>query len=265
MVNAQAILKRLSRYFVYGGEATVDKLGRVSVTGHVTLKGARAWTKLPCSFLKVDGFFVCSNNLLETLEGAPEHVGQSFRCWNNKLQNLNHAPKYVGEDYVCGANPLATLVGVPEAIGGDFNCMYCNLTSLQGGPKIVQGGFWCSNNKLPSLDYCPTEVYGVFHCENNLLTSLEHAPQTVTTKFAAARNKLQSLEGLPPRLDKLTVNYNSHLPLLRALGAKHIDWWGGVPITVREIFDKYAGQGKRAMFDCQKELEDAGFGKNARW
>jgi hypothetical protein len=29
--------------------------------------------------------------------------------------------------------------------------------------------------------------------------------------------------------------------------------------------NKYAGQGKRAMFDAQKELEDAGFEKNARW
>jgi hypothetical protein len=33
----------------------------------------------------------------------------------------------------------------------------------------------------------------------------------------------------------------------------------------RKILNKYAGQGKRAMFDCQKELEDAGFEENARW
>jgi hypothetical protein len=27
----------------------------------------------------------------------------------------------------------------------------------------------------------------------------------------------------------------------------------------------FLGQGKRAMFDCQKDLEDAGFEGNARW
>jgi hypothetical protein len=29
--------------------------------------------------------------------------------------------------------------------------------------------------------------------------------------------------------------------------------------------NKYAGQGKAAMFDCQKDLEDSGFEGNARW
>jgi hypothetical protein len=28
---------------------------------------------------------------------------------------------------------------------------------------------------------------------------------------------------------------------------------------------KYEGQGKKALFDCQKELEDAGYEGNARW
>jgi hypothetical protein len=36
-------------------------------------------------------------------------------------------------------------------------------------------------------------------------------------------------------------------------------------LTIEGIFYKYAGQGKRALFDCQKELEDAGFEGNARW
>jgi hypothetical protein len=52
---------------------------------------------------------------------------------------------------------------------------------------------------------------------------------------------------------------------LRCLNAKKL-WSGmGWPHEVRAILQKYMGQGKRAMFDCQKELEDAGFEGNARW
>jgi hypothetical protein len=35
--------------------------------------------------------------------------------------------------------------------------------------------------------------------------------------------------------------------------------------TAEEILNRYAGQGKRALFDCQKDLEDAGFEGNAKW
>jgi hypothetical protein len=35
--------------------------------------------------------------------------------------------------------------------------------------------------------------------------------------------------------------------------------------TVENILNKYAGKGRREMFWCQKELEDAGFEENARW
>jgi hypothetical protein len=34
---------------------------------------------------------------------------------------------------------------------------------------------------------------------------------------------------------------------------------------LHKILNSYAGKGKRALFDCQKELEDAGFEENARW
>jgi hypothetical protein len=34
---------------------------------------------------------------------------------------------------------------------------------------------------------------------------------------------------------------------------------------VAKILNKYAGKGKKGLFDCQKDLEDAGFEGNARW
>jgi hypothetical protein len=54
---------------------------------------------------------------------------------------------------------------------------------------------------------------------------------------------------------------------LRALVAPEIVFQNFDPATPPpyHIIKKYAGKGKRAMFDCQKELEDAGFEGNARW
>jgi hypothetical protein len=34
---------------------------------------------------------------------------------------------------------------------------------------------------------------------------------------------------------------------------------------VAKILNKYAGNGIRYLFDCQKDLEDEGFEGNARW
>jgi hypothetical protein len=82
---------------------------------------------------------------------------------------------------------------------------------------------------------------------------------------------LQSLYGLPTEIGgRLHMSYSKTLPLLRALVAK-----GGVSFEsdqhkadadkVAEIINLYKGQGKRAMFNCQKDLEDAGFEGNAKW
>ena len=41
--------------------------------------------------------FYCDNNILESLEGAPEYVGGIFNCYgNSKLSSLKHLPKHIG-------------------------------------------------------------------------------------------------------------------------------------------------------------------------
>jgi hypothetical protein len=35
--------------------------------------------------------------------------------------------------------------------------------------------------------------------------------------------------------------------------------------TAEKILNRYAGNGIRYLFECQKDLEDAGFEGNARW
>jgi len=83
-------------------------------------------TELPdLSDVKVLGSFLCYNNQLQTLEGAPKYVGGYFSCNSNpQLTNLKGAPEYVGGSFDCGYNYLQTLEGLPRFIGG--NLCWCS-------------------------------------------------------------------------------------------------------------------------------------------
>jgi uncharacterized protein (DUF1330 family) len=181
--------------------------------------------RLPVAFDKVGGNFWCHNNQLTTLEGAPTSVGGNFWCDNNQLTTLEGAPTSVGGSFLCYSNQLTTLEGAPTSVGGDFYCDNNQLTTLEGAPTSVGGNFWCKKNQLTALEGLPT-IPGILH-----------------------------------------LSYSSTLPLLRCLLAKEIQLYpeNGKHKTAESILNKYAGQGKRAMFDCQKELEDAGFEGNAKW
>jgi len=156
-----------------------------------------------------------------------------------------------------------------EVDGFDVGGM--GLTSLAGSPKFVYTEFLCIENQLKTLEGGPVSVGGAYLCGFNNLTSLKGAPKKVLGHMSCPRNPLVSLEGIPGEgLGGLVLEYNRTLPLLRALVAKQIQFVHHKdepepPQKLQEIMSKYAGQGKRAMFDCQKELEDAGFSENARW
>jgi hypothetical protein len=109
----------------------------------------------------------------------------------------------------------------------------------------VDGDFWCHNNQLTTLEGGPTSVGGDFRCYHNQLTSLK---------------------GMPAVEGTLWLSYSPTLPLLRCLLAKQVKFHPALRNkTIETILNKYAGQGKRAMFECQKDLEDAGFEGNAHW
>ena len=63
-------------------------------------------------FGKVGGNFVCINNRLTTLVGAPQSVGEGFWCYNNRLTSLVGAPQTVSWDFDCNRNRLTTLVAM---------------------------------------------------------------------------------------------------------------------------------------------------------
>ena len=83
--------------------------------------------------------------------------------------------------------------------------------------------------------------------------------------YYANNNPLTDLDGLASHIGStVSFDYTKDLPLLRTLVAQKI-WPNPDQVELEKILVKYAGQGKRGIFDCQKELEDEGFEGNAKW
>jgi alkylated DNA nucleotide flippase Atl1 len=116
-------------------------------------------------------------------------------------------------------------------------------------------------------------VGGRFTANKNPLKDMTGGPLEVSGRVGFRQEvPVLSLAGFPQRVGQhLSINYHNKLPLLRALNCQQglmlyaHNVMQSKRLTIEGIFYKYAGQGKRALFDCQKELEDAGFEGNARW
>jgi hypothetical protein len=128
----------------------------------------------------------------------------------------------------------------------------------------VTGDFVAEEKGLKTLHNMPKLVTGDCELAGNKLTTLIGAPLEVGGNFFVNRNPLVSLDGFPQKVGKrVSLKWGPSLPLLRTLNAREVVLYGQP--RVMAIMNKYAGQGKRAMFDCQKDLEDAGFEGNAKW
>jgi len=168
-------------------ETTLHKLGcaferqpdgTLLVEGSIDLAG-NGLTQLPeLSSVILTGNFLCYNNQLTSLKGAPQSVGGNFYCDNNQLTSLKSGPQAVGGSFGCSNNHLTNLEGAPQFVVGNFDCNHNYLTSLEGAPQSIGEGFFCSHNDLVSLKGGPQFVGKGFCCDNNHLTSLEHTPQT---------------------------------------------------------------------------------------
>jgi len=100
---------------------TINPDYSINVDGNVDFR-YKYLTKLPLKFNKVIGSFFCYENLLTTLEGAPNYVGGYFSCTNNKLTSLEGCPKEIHGDFYCNDNNLISLEGT-NYIGKDFYCI----------------------------------------------------------------------------------------------------------------------------------------------
>ena len=167
------------------GLVNIDDSFTCSDRGLVDFKGIR--------FGKVSGRFRCDDNLLTSLDGAPQVVGGSFYCENNQLKTLEGAPRTVGVHFNCSDNDLKTLEGAPEKVGGVFSCSQNQLTTLKGAPREMGGDIYCENNQLTTLEGAPRKLKGNIYCENNQLTSLEGAPVlSLESRLYAPNNPVDS-------------------------------------------------------------------------
>ncbi len=167
-------LHNLPKGFVYKGMLDLSGLG---------LK------HLPdLSHIEVTGTFICRDNFLESLQGAPYKIGGSFYCNSNKLKDLQGAPGFVGEDFYCTYNHLESLTGAPESVGGSFVCIGNSLSSLEGAPLIIGKKFDCSHNVLTTLKGAPQKVCGDFDCSYNQLNSLDYLPDEIGGRIILNNN-----------------------------------------------------------------------------
>lgn len=153
----------------------------------------------------VEGDFVCGDNELTSLKGAPKTVTGNFYCHSNKLASLEHCPEKVGGRFSCSFNPLTDLVGGPKEVGETYNCQSCpKLLNLKGAPEIVPGDFFCHDGVLESLEGGPKIVGGDMYAQINRLRSIEHAPREVGRYFYCHFNYgVTHLEGAPEKFQRL--------------------------------------------------------------
>lgn len=194
---------------------TKNNDGSISYWSPVYLN-AMSLNKIPFKFHKVDRDFDCKDNLLRTLENAPQIVEGSFLCQSNNLESLKGGPDRVGRSFNCSENGLRTLEYGPSKVGWEYNCSYNYITSLKGIPNelvilnarhnaltslaglgYVSLHLNLNNNELTSLKGCPESLDGSFHCSVNKLTSLEGGPTEVGLDYICSWNKLTSLKGAP--------------------------------------------------------------------
>lgn len=195
-----AIRRWVLRYFDVDGTFEVLDDGRVNVFGNISLNavGRRRVEHFRVVFHAVTGYFCTSDYgrsstvnfpadecVLESLEGAPRFVGDTFDCsCCTYLTSLEGAPLSVGNSFLCiECGNLKTLKGATPVIPNIFNCSHCNeLTSLEGGPVDV-GSFRCRECLcLTTLQGAPLHCKESFNCSfAPELPSLDFLPQPLQT------------------------------------------------------------------------------------
>jgi hypothetical protein len=165
----------------------------------------------------------------------------------------------------CKRTKLNQLPVTFRHIEGDVRLKSLGLTTLKGLPDIIHGNLNVSSNRLDTLAHAPQRVEGDFVCSNNPITTLVHGPAHVIGAYMANDCALTELTGMASHMGYLVdVDYNGHMGLLRCLVAPII-YVEGAPTQVKDILNKYVGEGKPGAIKAAVELIKAGFKDNARW
>ena len=171
-INKQKILDTLSSHFRYSKKVTIDDNGLISITGNCEL--IVSFKELPVKFKNIGGYFDCSSNILETLEGSPLYVQRYFNCSHNNLTTLNGAPLYIGGSFQCIDHnghriPLTSLSGIPKTVCGKFVITVNSNTPLLKILSVVGLDYFSfykpNGDEIVSLCRLFKEYYGTKNAE----------------------------------------------------------------------------------------------------
>jgi hypothetical protein len=183
---------------VVKGEWKLNSEGLVDVQGNVNCSKMGISDFKGIKFGRVSGYFDCSNNNLESLEGCPKEVVYGFLCYKNPIRSLIGSPSKCWNFISSNCKELKSLEGCPQIVTGDFICSDCNLESIEGAPEKIRLNFDCSKNKIKSLKGGPNKVGNDYICSYNEIENLEGSPFNVGGTFDFSNNRIDSLDGIPP-------------------------------------------------------------------
>lgn len=183
------------------------------------------------NFGTVTGHFVCSNNRIHSLKGAPKEVGRDLSCGNNKIQSLE---------------------GSPETVGGNFYCSNNNLQSLEGAPKEVEKDFVCYDNPLLTLEGAPLKIGGIFMFgTSNETVSVEWSTPELVDKYLKLSGKNKDLLGTIVSPEALQKKIDAE-PEKMAVELKSI-------VRLPEYQDLKWPKGLKSEVDLLSNLDRVGF------
>ena len=76
--------------------------------------------------------------MIDSLEGCPQHITGYFDCGGNHVTSLIYGPQQVDGHYNCAYNILTELTGCASHIDGVLNFSGNKITSLIGIHKIIK-------------------------------------------------------------------------------------------------------------------------------
>ena len=83
----------------------INKDGSIDIDGNISLYMS-GLNELPLKFNKINGFFDCSYNNLETFERCPINITGDFDCSYNEIRTFEYFPKNIGGEFYCNHNPI---------------------------------------------------------------------------------------------------------------------------------------------------------------
>ena len=163
--SSQSLTREQKKFLDQRTEGTWSlnpQTGKVDVDGGFWCGGEKLEDFKGISFGSVSRNFDCSENSLQTLEGAPETVGGNFHCYNNSLRTLEGSPETVGGNFYCFNNSLQTLEGAPRTVGGNFYCDDNPLQTLEGAPETVGRKFYLDEMEIPEGEWSKRTLVEIF-------------------------------------------------------------------------------------------------------